>query len=173
MIDHLKLWSLRKNKLKNREELVREFNVAMGQPDKVNLLSKGLDVNLLMLRKNLISEETDEVCGEVNYILNKRDDLFDEDYTPRVIDVEDLFKELGDLQYVLSGLCATYDIPMDEILEEVHQSNMSKLDDNGKPIMRDDGKVLKGPNYQEENMMPIVEKYFQKYQKGADEPTFI
>ena len=158
-------------KNKNREELVREFNVAMGQPDKVNLLSKNFSSELLKLRKKLISEETDEVCSEVNYIVHKLEDF---NLTcPSTTDIKDLFKELGDLQYVLSGLCATYDIPMDEILEEVHQSNMSKLDDNGKPIMRDDGKVLKGPNYQEANMMPIVENYFQKFQKGTDEPTFI
>ncbi|CBW47029.1 N4 gp36-like protein [Roseovarius Plymouth podovirus 1] len=43
--------------------------------------------------------------------------------------------------------------------EIVHASNMSKLDDDGKPVRREDGKIMKGPNYVAPDMMPIVEQY--------------
>lgn len=61
-------------------------------------------------------------------------------------------KELADLVYVAYGTALVYDIDLDEALREVHKSNMTKLDDDGKPILREDGKVLKGPNYIPPNM---------------------
>ena len=57
-----------------------------------------------------------------------------------------LAKELADLLYVVYGTAVSFGIPIDEVFEEVHRSNMSKLVD-GKPSYREDGKVLKGPNY--------------------------
>lgn len=59
-----------------------------------------------------------------------------------------LLKELADLQYVISFFAATFDLPLEATFNRVHKSNMSKLDDNGEPVLREDGKVLKGPNYQ-------------------------
>lgn len=48
--------------------------------------------------------------------------------------------------YVVYGTAVTYGLDADALIREVHRSNMSKLDDNGQPIRRDDGKILKGPN---------------------------
>jgi predicted HAD superfamily Cof-like phosphohydrolase len=45
---------------------------------------------------------------------------------------------------------------LDEALDRVHKSNLSKLDDSGNPIYREDGKVLKGPNYQPPNLTDLV-----------------
>ena len=59
----------------------------------------------------------------------------------------DALKELADLVYVCYQYAANMGWFLDEALDRVHQSNMSKLDEDGKPIYRDDGKVLKGPNY--------------------------
>lgn len=56
---------------------------------------------------------------------------------------------LADLLYVTFGAALVFGIPMDEIFSIVHASNMSKLDENGKPIYRADGKILKGPNFYE------------------------
>ena len=56
-------------------------------------------------------------------------------------------KELADLVYVCYQYAANMGWFLDEALDRVHKSNMSKLDKDGKPIYRDDGKVLKGPNY--------------------------
>ena len=57
-------------------------------------------------------------------------------------------KELADLVYVCYQYAENMGWFLDEALDRVHKSNMSKLDDDGHPIYREDGKVLKGPNYQ-------------------------
>jgi predicted HAD superfamily Cof-like phosphohydrolase len=67
-------------------------------------------------------------------------------------DREAMAKELSDLVYVCYGTALVYDIDLDRALEEVHKSNMTKLGDDGKPILREDGKALKGPNYRPPNM---------------------
>ena len=61
---------------------------------------------------------------------------------------ENLIKELSDLVFVCYQFAATFNLDLDEAMFRVFESNMSKLDDNGQPIYREDGKVLKGPNYQ-------------------------
>jgi len=65
-------------------------------------------------------------------------------------------KELADLVYVCYQYAANMDWDLDEALHRVHESNMSKLGKNGKPIYREDGKVLKGPNYAPPNLENLV-----------------
>ena len=60
---------------------------------------------------------------------------------------EHALKELADLIYVCYQYAENMGWFLDEALDRVHKSNMSKLDDDGNPIYREDGKVLKGPNY--------------------------
>ena len=60
---------------------------------------------------------------------------------------EEALKELADLVYVCYQYASNMDWQLDEALDRVHKSNMSKLDEDGHPIYREDGKVLKGPNY--------------------------
>ena len=67
----------------------------------------------------------------------------------------DTLKELADVAYVLYQYAACMDWDLDEALHRVHESNMSKLL-NGMPIRREDGKVLKGPNYQPPNLIDLV-----------------
>ena len=59
----------------------------------------------------------------------------------------DALKELADLVYVAFQYAENLEWDLNEALDRVHRSNLSKLDDEGKPIRREDGKVLKGPNY--------------------------
>lgn len=61
---------------------------------------------------------------------------------------------LADLLYVVYGAALCHGIPVDDVLEEVHRSNMTKLGPDGKPVIRGDGKFLKGPNYEP----PDIEK---------------
>ena len=68
----------------------------------------------------------------------------------------DCLKELADLVYVCYQYAANQRWDLDEALDRVHKSNMSKLDDNGLPIFREDGKVLKGPNYAPPNLEDLV-----------------
>ena len=65
-------------------------------------------------------------------------------------------KELADLVYVCYQYAANQQWDLDEALDRVHKSNMSKLDTNGQPIFREDGKVLKGPNYAPPNLEDLV-----------------
>ena len=82
------------------------------------------------LRVNLIAEEVSELFAALN---NK--------------DIVEVADALADLLYVTYGMALEFGIPIDEVFEEVQSSNMSKLDEDGKPIYRDDGKVMKGPNF--------------------------
>ena len=67
-------------------------------------------------------------------------------------DEHEQLKELCDLVYVCYQFAATYGIDLDKAMTLVFESNLSKLDEQGKPIYREDGKVLKGPNYVPPNL---------------------
>lgn len=92
-----------------------------------------------MLRLELIEEETDEF----NAALRKGDLVAAAD-------------ALGDLLYVTYGACVEFGIDADKVLAEIHRSNMTKLDADGKAILREDGKVLKGPNYEPPNLKAVL-----------------
>lgn len=88
------------------------------------------------------------------HLLRKRQELrfalIDEEFREyrEANSLENIAKELADLLYVVLGTAVEHGIvKFDEIFSEVHRSNMSKLGEDGKPIYREDGKVLKGPNY--------------------------
>ena len=68
----------------------------------------------------------------------------------------DQLKELADLVYVCYQYAANEEWDLDEAMRRVHRSNMSKLDEYGNPIYRDDGKVMKGPNYAPPNLEDLV-----------------
>ena len=91
------------------------------------------DKGLLLLRQRLIMEEAFEVS----------DELVDGE------SIEGTAKELADLVYVTLGTVLTLGLQdqFERCFDEVHRSNMSKLDENGKPIYREDGKVLKSKLY--------------------------
>ncbi len=69
---------------------------------------------------------------------------------------EEALKELADLVYVCYQYAEQMRWNLDEAMNRVHQSNMSKLDDDGNPIYREDGKVLKGPQYQPPNLRDLI-----------------
>ena len=82
------------------------------------------------LRLDLIKEEFNELTEAMN---NK--------------DLLEVADALTDILYVTYGAGHAFGINLDKCFEEVQNSNMSKLDDNGKPIYNEHGKVMKGPNY--------------------------
>lgn len=61
-------------------------------------------------------------------------------------------RELADVVYIAYGTALSIGIDLDAVLAEIHRSNMSKLDDDGQPVRRADGKILKGPNFFEPNV---------------------
>lgn len=74
----------------------------------------------------------------------------------RLKDEEEVLKELCDLVYVCVGMCVSYGWNFDIAFNRVHNSNMSKLDDEGNPIYRKDGKVLKSDNYKPPSMKGLI-----------------
>ncbi len=91
------------------------------------------------LRYNLIKEELEEL----KEAMNKKD----------IIEVADA---LTDILYVTYGAGHAFGIDLDKCFDEVQNSNMSKLDDSGKPIYNESGKVMKGPRYFKPNLKKIV-----------------
>lgn len=75
-------------------------------------------------------------------------------------DIVEVADALGDLMYILFGTIMKHGMQhkIVEVFEEIQKSNMSKLDANGQPIYREDGKVLKGPNYFKPDIKTILEK---------------
>ena len=91
------------------------------------------------LRYELIREELDEF----------KDALKNQD----ILEVADA---LTDILYVTYGAGHAFGIDLDKCFEEVQQSNMSKLDERGKPIYNESGKVMKGPNYFKPDLTKFV-----------------
>lgn len=124
--------------MNNYEAKVRAFHVAMGA-----VVDGGFSVELLELRKRLLAEEIRELFEEID---NSIAEISRQD-TISTQTQANLMKEMADVQYVLSGMAVTFGLPADKAFDRVHDSNLSKLDENGKPILRDDGKIMKGPRY--------------------------
>jgi len=97
------------------------------------------------LQRRLIVEEFKEFLDAENQLI-----------MGLTINSADCLKELADLVYVCYQYAANLGWDLDEALDRVHKSNMSKLDDNGNPIYREDGKVLKSKNYQPPNLTDLV-----------------
>lgn len=128
--------------MKKRISAVKRFHEAFGlgvkeQPE----ADLGKAKNLL--RYHLMKEENEEYLEAAN-----NNDL---------IEVADA---LGDMLYILCGTIIEHGMQhkIEEVFDEIQRSNMSKLDVDGKPIYREDGKVLKGPNYSKPNIDRILEK---------------
>ena len=126
--------------MSSHQEQAISFRLAMGQP--LNLFSR----DVVKLQKTLISEEYQELLAAL-YLAS--DDLGNKRAR------EEALKELADLVYVCYQLAAAVGWDLDEALDRVQASNMSKLVD-GKPIRREDGKILKGPNYQPPHLIDLV-----------------
>ncbi len=130
--------------MKQQLEMMEEFYRAFGHPIGETAHIEFLD--FVKLRTSLHNEECKELNDEIWNCLQKQ------------IISPNLLKEGADLLYVLLGTFVSLGLG-DELIEayrRVHISNMSKLGEDGKPIYRDDGKVLKGPNYQAPDLSDLV-----------------
>ena len=101
-------------------------------------------VDLAELRLDLIQEEVDELATA---FINQ--------------DIVEIADALTDILYVTYGAGHAFGLDLDECFEEVHQSNMSKLGIDGKPIYRQDGKVLKGRGYKPPQLARIIQSKLQ------------
>lgn len=127
--------------MKKQIDQVREFHEAFG----VDYHEKPTmpEMNRRILRHHLIAEELNEfaeACEEGN-----------------LVEVADA---LTDLAYVVFGSMIEFGLgdKAEELFEEVQRSNMSKLGEDGKPVVREDGKILKGEGYFKPDLKTIIEK---------------
>jgi len=96
-----------------------------------------------------INEDFSKLTEKDAKRIKLRADLTAEEYRELAIadSPEEIMKESCDLVYVILGMFVEFGWDFDEAFKRVHESNLSKLDDDGKPLYREDGKILKGPNY--------------------------
>ena len=73
-------------------------------------------------------------------------------------DIVEAADALTDIIYVTAQQARLWGFPIDDLLREVQRSNMSKLDENGQPILSDTGKVLKGPNFSEPEILKVLQR---------------
>lgn len=123
---------------------VMDFMNNFGQEVKYN--PEFPDEKVQKLRISLIEEELTELKEAIE---NK--------------DLVEVADALTDILYVTYGAGAAFGIDLDKCFKEVHNSNMSKLNRDGRPIYREDGKIMKGPDYFEPNLKKIVENGIQRY----------
>lgn len=126
--------------MKNKIAAVHEFHSAFGLGiNDAPIADLGVSKN--MLRFNLMKEENEE------YLEAAQDN-----------DLVEVADALGDMLYILCGTIIEHGMQhkIEEVFNEIQRSNMSKLGADGNPIFREDGKVLKGPNYFKPNISEIL-----------------
>ena len=118
-------------------EKVKKFMITYGQEVKES--ASFPDENIIRLRLKLIKEELEELEQALN--------------DKNLLEVADA---LTDILYVTYGAGHSFGINLDACFQEVQRSNMSKLDENGKPIYNEYGKVMKGPNFSKPNLKKFI-----------------
>ncbi len=126
----------------NKIKAVHEFHKAFGLGIEESPIAK-LSAQKLKLRFDLMQEENEE------YLEAAKDN-----------DLVEVADALGDMLYILCGTIIEHGMQdkIEEVFNEIQRSNMSKLGADGKPIYREDGKVMKGPNYFKPNIARILDE---------------
>ena len=121
---------------------VKEFHEAFGIQNN-EAPTTALSKEEIQLRHDLIKEENEEYLEAA---LNG--------------DIVEIADALGDQLYILCGTMLKHGLQhkMEEVFDEIQRSNMSKLGEDGEPVYREDGKVLKGPNYFKPDIESILDK---------------
>ncbi|WP_309314899.1 bifunctional GNAT family N-acetyltransferase/nucleoside triphosphate pyrophosphohydrolase family protein [Actinomyces oris] len=142
------------------EALVRRFHHVYGLP--VQTDGASLERESLDMRMSLIAEEFAELVGAVygqaaraEIESSYRRAVAADDGTRDTVETADA---LADLIYVIYGMALETGIDLASVLAEVQRSNMSKLGADGKPVYREDGKVLKGPDYFPPNVEAVLRR---------------
>ena len=126
------------NAIDQVKEFTEAFNIKYSKE-----MNPNLDQPTIDLRFRLMEEENQE------YLEAAKNN-----------DIVEIADALGDILYILCGTILAHGLQdkIVEVFNEIQRSNMSKLDINGKPVIREDGKILKGPNYFKPKIKEILEK---------------
>ena len=126
------------NTIDQVKEFAEAFNIKYSKE-----MNPNLDQSTIDLRFRLMEEEN------LEYLEAAKNN-----------DIVEIADALGDILYILCGTILAHGLQhkIVEVFNEIQRSNMSKLDINGKPVIREDGKILKGPNYFKPNIKGILDK---------------
>ena len=126
------------NAIDQVKEFTEAFNIKYSKE-----MNPNLDEPTIDLRFRLMEEENQE------YLEAAKNN-----------DIVEIADALGDILYILCGTILAHGLQdkIVEVFNEIQRSNMSKLDINGRPVIREDGKILKGPNYFKPKIKEILEK---------------
>ena len=126
------------NAIDQVKEFAEAFNIKYSKD-----MNPNLDQSTIDLRFRLMEEEN------LEYLEAAKNN-----------DIVEIADALGDILYILCGTILAHGLQhkIVEVFNEIQRSNMSKLDVNGKPVFREDGKILKGPNYFKPNIKDILDK---------------
>lgn len=130
------------DKINHVKEFHEVFQIGNNNSPTINLSD-----DEIRLRFNLMQEENEEYLEACK---NK--------------DMVEVADALGDMLYILFGTILRHGMQhkIEEVFDEIQRSNMSKLDANGQPIFREDGKILKGENYFKPDIKSILKQYLDK-----------
>lgn len=128
--------------MKKQLQYVRDFHETFGIRNEEKPMA-AIALETILLRYTLLREENEE------YLEAARNG-----------DLTEVADALGDLLYILCGTILSHGLQhvIEDVFEEIQRSNMSKLGEDGKPIYREDGKVLKGPGYFKPDIARILEE---------------
>ena len=129
-------------------EQAKAFREAFNQEIKEGFAPDGfIKEQLYDMQMRLIEEEVKELDESATLLK----------YSPNDLNLQtEVLKELSDVVFVCYQFAAAFGLDLDTAMQRVFDSNMSKLGDDGKPIYREDGKVLKGPNYKKPRLDDLI-----------------
>lgn len=135
--------------MNNYEKKVLEFHKAFELP-----YNETFSAELLANRKAFLNEEIKEFYVEIDEAIVRleKGEKIDRDLYLCLV------KEMSDVQYTLSGFAVSFGIDAEKVFDLVHASNMSKLDNNRKPIKRPNGKIVKSENYKDPDFSELEAK---------------
>lgn len=140
---------------------IKAFHTAFGHPvsDHLNIRDEKLNV----LRIRLIAEELAELSQGLGYAISLKAEIGGK---PAIVldkiqeaDPVEVADAVADLEVVVLGTYAAFGLPGQALYDETHNSNMSKLGEDGKPIYDEFGKIQKGPNYWKADIEKVLLSY--------------
>ena len=140
-------------------EQAKAFREAFNQETKAGFAPDGFIKEILYkLQRRLIHEETKEFDEAATLLL----------YSPNDLSLQtEVLKELSDVVFVCYQFAAAFGLDLDTAMQRVFDSNMSKLGEDGKPIYREDGKVLKGPEYKPPTLDDLITVSHRTYDTSS------
>lgn len=151
---------------------VAEFHAAFGHPIERTPITPEAKTRLLRFR--LLFEEVMEFGRAIGIdgLSNVDEKIFEEQLRETLdtfvidptadVSLPDAADALGDIDYVCAGANLVFGFPAEDVAEEIHRANMSKLGEDGRPIQDANGKIVKGPRYTPPDVRSVLEDYAQR-----------